>query len=288
MPKIEPFHRNCSSRNCTDVRAEVFKSYDRKSQKKKPARRMKGGLEVRVLEPARIPIAGEKGEYVVSGHGVGVQFRRCYEFDFIDKYTHRQTTQTCTEKRVVNVPRRVLNCYESVSETLEETRKGKRGRPGINLKVLALVACSKSGLPPTRVAEPMTPAVASAVTGLPYYAVRRSMDELKKTGKIKCTHKQRLAVIEEEQCFISKTYQKAFDDFVRSEKEARKWAGFRRIFGKEFAPTPTLARKLPEAEVSRYSGIPRGFKPKKLSKKALRKFRREAEEWRARTGLRSY
>ena len=159
MPRVEPFYVNCSSENCETVTNQVMGSYDRKAHRKKPIAHMKGGLDTSVLEPAHIPIKGETGRYVVAEHGVSIQFRRCYEFDYVDKFTHKQESDTCTEKHVVNIPQRVFNCYNTTSDLLTQMRKGKKGRPGINYKVLAMVACSKSGVSPTRVSEPMSPAI---------------------------------------------------------------------------------------------------------------------------------
>jgi hypothetical protein len=282
LPKIEPFFRDCSSRNCTEVRAEVYKTYDKKAHKK-PAKRRKGGLEVKVLEPAHIPISGEKGEYVARGHGVGIQFRRCYEFDYVDKFTHKQATQTCADTHVVNVPQRTVNCLADVSELLHSLRKGKRGRPTISHKILAAVACNKSGMPPTRVAEPLSPSSIAALTGEPLQKVRKSMEQLIKSGKIRCSGEW-LPVLEEKQCVLPKPYQKAFDDFIKGEKEERKWEGFRRVFGREFIAATTS--ELPEADPSEYSVLPKGFKlDEKMGERAKESFMREAREWKARTGL---
>lgn len=245
MPKIEPFFKECSGENCASVRSRAYKDYDRKAQKKRPSMRRKGGLAVRVLEPAQIPILGEQPKtYTVSRHGLGIEFRRCYEFDYIDKHSHRHETATCTEKRVVNIPQRTLNCYKDVEELLTQLKKGKRGKPTIAPKILAAVACSRSGVSPTRVSEPISPSTIAVITMEKLSAVRKSLEPLVATGRVKCVGKY-LPVLEEKQCTMSPTYLKAFEDFVKTEKEERKWIGFRRLFGDYIQVSP---KELPEAK----------------------------------------
>lgn len=243
MAKPKPFFESCSSENCEDVRAYVYKHYDKKAHRK-PRRRRKGGLDVKVLEPARIPIMGERGEYTVGEHGLGIEFKRCYLFDYVDKTTHKQSEATCTEKRVVNIPRNTLRCYEEVSSFLQEMKRGQRGKPTIAPKILAAVACSRSSMEPTRVSEPIPPSVIAVITMEKLSKVRKSLEPLVKSGKINCGGKY-LSVLEEKQCSMPKQYQRAFDDFVKGEKEERKWSGFRKLFGEYVAVEP---KKLPEVE----------------------------------------
>lgn len=241
MPKVEPFFSQCSSRPCRESRVEAYRDYDKKSGK--PTFKRRGGLAVRVIEPARIPIVGELGEYTVKRHGIGVEFRRCYEFSYIDKRTRRHTTQTCTEKHVVNIPQKTVDCYEDMKGFLEELGRGRRGRPTIAPKVLAALACSKSGIPPMRVTEPLSPSSIAVLTLEKLSKVRSTLKPLIKSGRVKCGGKF-LPVLEEKQCLLPKSFQSAFDEFVRSEKEQRKWAGFRKLFG-EYVPLTT--GQMPEA-----------------------------------------
>ena len=280
MPKVESFYSPCSSEDCTTVKNQVLGSYDRKAHKKKPLAHMKGGLGTTILEPARVPIMGEAKEYTVKEHGLGIQFKRCYEFDYIDKYRHKPVSDTCTKKLVVNIPQRTMNCYRDVSDLLTQMKKGKKGRPGINHKVIALVACSKSGTAPTRVSEPMSPAIVASVLGESQYKVRKTMEELVKTGKL-ATDKP-LDVVNEKQVRLPPKYQKAFDDFIKGEKAERRLAGMRMVFGTGFVPA-SISPNLPEAEA--FAVPVRGFKPKKLGKKAMKRFMREAEEWKLTTGI---
>lgn len=279
MPKVEPFYANCSSENCETVTYQVLGSYDRKAHKKKPLPHMKGGLGINVIEPARVPIMGEQPkEYVVSGHGMGIQFRRCHEFSYIDKYSHKHVSDTCTEKRVVNIPQRTLNCYRDVSDLLKKITKKKTGQ--LTNNIIAIVACSKSGVAPTRVAEPMSPAIVAAALDQPQYTVRKTMEKMIKTGKL-ATDKP-LDVINEKQVRLPQKYQKIFDAFIRGEKAEQIRAGMGTIFGTGTAPFKYL--ELPQAE--RFTILKGGFKPpKKTSKKRIEQLRREAEEWKISTGI---
>lgn len=206
---------------------------------------MKGGLEAVVLEGARIPIRGSKREYTVKRHGMGIQFRRCYEFDYIDKHNHEPTTATCSTKKVINIPQRTFNCYNEVADILKSLRRGKKGRPSINYKVLAMVACNKSGTTPTRVSEPMTPSVIAAAIGETQKTTRKAMEQLVKQRKL-VTDKT-IDVVNERQVRLPPKYQRVFEDFIKGEKEERVLAGMRRIFGKGVVPA-TVAPDLPEAE----------------------------------------
>lgn len=263
MAKIQPFYEKCSSENCDATNAYVKKYYDRVAhKKKKPAKRRKGGLDVRVLEPARVGIIGERGEFIATQHGIGVEFKRCYEFEFIDKTTHKQTTKTCTERRVVNIPQNTLRCYEDVASLLTALKRGKKGKPTIQPKILAAVACSRSSTAPTRVAEPIPPSVISVITMEKLKDVRKSLEPLVKSGKISC-HGKFLSVLEEKQCSMPKDYQKAFDEFVKSEKEERKWSGFRKLFG-DYVDTEALAVPEPMDGFAEYRmGTASARKPKR-------------------------
>lgn len=281
MPKTEPFFAGCSSANCEMVQNQVLGSYDRKAHKKKPLRYVKGGLAMRLLEPAEARIIGGPtgAKYTVSQHGLAIEFRRCYEWNYIDRYTHKQTTDTCTEKKIVNIPQRTMNCYRDVSALLYQMGKGKKGRPSITHKVLAMVACSKSGVAPTRVSEPMTPAIVAAAVGETQFAVRKNMEALVKSGKLATDTK--LEVLNEKQVRLPPKYQRAFDDFVRMEKRERVREGVRLLFGRGFSPSKLS--ELPEAET--FAAGVRGFAPRKLTEEQRREFMEEAEEWKGRTGI---
>lgn len=278
MPKTQPFYRTCSSENCGTVQNHVLNAYDRKAQKK-PVEHMKGGVEATVLEPAHVTIRGEQPkEYIVTQHGLGVQFRRCYEFDYINKHSHEPESRTCTKKLFVNIPQRTINCYNDVSELLRQMRRGKKGKPAkLNYKIIALVACSKSGVAPTRVSEPMSPSIVAAAIGASQYDVRKTMEQMIKTRKL--VTDRNLDIINEKQVRLPPKYQNAFDKFVKGEKAERSRSAINLIFGKG---TVSTSPDLPEAE-SFFVG--RGFKPKKISKKAKARFERETAEWKARTGL---
>lgn len=277
--KVLAYPKDCSSEGCKEVRMEVIKTA--KSADTTIFHR-KGGLGWEVLEPTFRP-AGERFRVKPTKHGMAIKFKRCHVFEYVDAASRKKDKKTCTETKIVNIPQRTLDCYHDVSNFLDQIKRGKKGRPGIDHKILAAVACHTSGTAPARVSEPMTPAIISAMTELPYNPVRRSMEGLKKSGKIKCSRKQRIEFIEEEQCRVTKPYLKAFDDFIKSEKEERKWAGVRRLFGKDFVAVPA---EMPKGEQLYYwEAMRKGFVPKKLSKKALKRFEKETKKWKARLGF---
>lgn len=288
MAKMEPFFEGCSSRSCEVVNAEVARDYDKIAHKGKPPPHYKGGIKTIPIEPAQIPIMGEAGRYTVAEHGLGVEFRRCKIFEYVDKNTHKETEQTCTEKIVFNVPRDITRCYEHTTSLLSQMAKGKMGRKvGPRHRILALVACSGShplGLRKGEMYQAMSPAIISAVTGDKHSKVRRNVEKLVKSKKLVTAGK--LKVIDEQQLHLPQKYQDVFDDFIRTEREERIRLGGRRLFETDFIPSEEAPME-PEAE--QFTNIMReGEHPKKrlkLTEQRKLQERLEAEQWKRRTKI---
>lgn len=289
MAKMKGFFTDCSSRSCQAVNAEVARDYDRVAHKGKPPPHYKGGIKTILLETAQVPIVGSREQYMVSQHGVGVEFRRCKEFNYIDRHTHKQTSQTCTEKIVYNIPRDITRCYEHTTSLLQQMEKSKKkeGKPvGIRHRILALVACSGShplGLRKGEMYQAMSPAIISAVTGDKHNAVRKSVEHLVKSKKLVTAGK--LAVIDEQQLHLPQKYQQVFDDFLQTEREERIRLGVRRLTA-DFVPSE-VAPDEPEAEqftniIRQGWRMPKGYK---MSEKRKAMQRIEAEEWKRRTRI---
>lgn len=286
---MKGFFEGCSSRSCEAVNAEVARDYDRVAHKGKPPPHYKGGIKTILLEPVQVPMVGRTGQYTVSQHGIGVEFRRCKEFNYVDRHTHKMTSQTCTEKKVYNIPRDITRCYEHTTSLLMQMEKSKKkeGKPvGTRHRILALVACSGShplGLRKGEMYQAMSPAIISAVTGDKHNAVRKSVELLVKSKKLVTAGK--LAVIDEQQLHLPPKYQQVFDDFIRTEREERIRLGGRRLFETDFIPSE---RAPDEPEAEQFTNIIRqGRLPKRRKMSEQRKAleRREAEEWKRRTKI---
>lgn len=282
--KTQPFYEPCSKQTCTQTKQQVSKDYDYEYYKehhmRPPQPESKGGAKTTVMEPAQIRIIGELGTFQAKKHGLAIETQRCRQF----KYTDREgepKNPTCLDKKVYNIPQRTIQCYGQFTELLNALSRGKKGAPPTTThKILALLGCNKSDIGKNAVAEPLSPYLISAVTGIEHNAVRKTIENLVKSRKV-TSSSPTLKVVDEKQNRLTPTYAKAFDQFVTSEKETRKWIAFRRLFGDEF--TPVTAPELPEAQI--YS-VGKGFKkPKKLSKRAIAQAQREASEWAVRTGI---
>lgn len=286
---MKGFFEGCSSRRCDSVNAQVARSYDRIAHKKgKPPPQYKGGIKMSLVEAPSIRIPGELGRYTPTEHGMGIDIRRCKEFNYVDKNTHKHTSQTCTEQRIFSIPRDIIRCYEHVSSLLSESAKGKMGRKvGTRHRILALVACSGSHPYQLRKGElyqAMSPAIISAVTGDKHNAVRRSVELLVKDKKLVTAGK--LDVLAEQQVHLPPKYQQVFDDFIKGETEERIRLGGRRLYERDFIPAePAPSEPTPEhftTTIREGWRMPAGYK---MSKKARKQAQQEAEEWKTRTGI---
>lgn len=311
LPKSFP--ADCSGANCNAVARDVERSYDKivhvdkGGQPRIPRPQQKGGLLIEVLPTVQVRAVGELRRYPARKHGKTIRFRRCMEYTYVDARTHKEETQTCTEKKDVTIPERTLRCYTIVKDILKkvEGAKVKRGaKAKLTLDVLALVGCSRAHagrISPRYPVEQelMTSSIAATLIPRATFTdrakdererrrhlkrVRETVGTLGKTQKI-AVQGAEIAGIGERQIMLQRPYQAIFDKFVKGEcgkpdECLRVWAGFRKIF----APTRTAPELVEIPEAPAYQ-VARGFRPMPTTEQWRELMAHEAAEWKQRTGL---